>query len=167
MAGLARETLRRLPHCGIEAGDIAQSAFVSFWKALDDGSPLKFRDRDDLWKLLGVITARKARKRVRREMAQKRGGGKTHLASESESPRGDGVSHSWEEALAEVAPPDLDLQCEELLRNLMEGPRLIAILRLHGYSTQEIASQLSCSPRTVQRHLDAIRRQWEQAANAT
>jgi RNA polymerase sigma factor (sigma-70 family) len=166
MAGLARETLRRLPGCGVETDDVAQSAFISFWKALERGSSLEFHDRDDLWRLLGVITARKARKRVRREMAQKRGGGKTRRASDLETPEG-AAATSWQEALADVSPPDLDLQCEELLLNLKEGPRLIAVLRLHGYSSQEIAAQLSCSPRTVQRQLDAIRRQWEQAADVT
>ncbi|MEN1678806.1 MAG: ECF-type sigma factor [Planctomycetota bacterium] len=36
----------------------------------------------------------------------------------------------------------------------------VATMRLEGYTTQEIAERLNCSPRTVERRLEAIRRAW-------
>jgi RNA polymerase sigma factor (sigma-70 family) len=164
MAGLARKTLSGLPKCGVDAEDVAQSAFVSFWKALDSGSGFAFGGRDDLWKLLGVITARKARKHVRRQLASKRGGGKTRAESELALPaETDNANFTLDQVIGEVAPPEFDLSCEEMLLLLDEAHRAVAVLRLQGYTSDEIASRLECSPRSVQRRLEEVREHWVRA----
>lgn len=162
MAGLARQTLSRLPHSAADAEDVAQSAFISFWKALEAQHNLAFGDRNDLWNLLGVITVRKARRQARRESAQKRGGGKTYTDS---GVTGNGQTSLLDLALAEISPPDFDLFCEEMLLVLDEETRAVAILRLQGFSSSEIASRMDCTPRTIQRALTTARERWSAFAD--
>jgi RNA polymerase sigma factor (sigma-70 family) len=163
MAGLARKTLAGLPRCGVDADDVAQGAFISFWRALEGGAEFEFGDRDDLWRLLGVITVRKSRKSVRRQLAKKRGGGRIQLESELLGRAGEQTpaASPLNQAVAELPPADFDLVCEEMLLALNDEYRAVAILRLQGYSSEEIGSRLDCSPRSVQRKLKAIRAQWD------
>jgi DNA-directed RNA polymerase specialized sigma24 family protein len=53
---------------------------------------------------------------------------------------------------------------EELERRLgrlgSEELRAIALRKLEGYTTEEIAEQLDCARRTVERRLRLIRLQW-------
>src|SRR5262245_12145832 len=54
--------------------DAALSAFESFFDGVRRGSFPRLTDRDDLWRLLVLITARKAWDQVERRRAKKRGG---------------------------------------------------------------------------------------------
>src|SRR3954462_14065354 len=54
---LARKTLAGRPQRVADADDAVQSAFASFCVRVRAGE-FQVRDRDDLWNLLGVITAR-------------------------------------------------------------------------------------------------------------
>src|SRR5262249_51476018 len=78
MVHLARAQLRARRHPGIEADaeDAALSAFQSFCAGAPLGEFPRLTDRDDLWRLLVVITARKARNHVRRGRRRKRGDGR-------------------------------------------------------------------------------------------
>lgn len=164
MTGLARRTLVSLPKCHSDAVDVAQSAFISFWHAVEARGDIELADRDELWRLLGVVTVRKARRKVRSELAQKRGGGITRSESELGC-TGDAAEFRLDRVLADVTPPEFDLCCEESLLALEERQRAIAMLRLHGYSSSEIAELLECSPRSVQRAIVEIRELWKQAAD--
>ncbi len=161
MAGLARRTLDGLPKCRSDADDVAQSAFISFWQAVEGRNELEFAGRDDLWRLLGVMTVRKARRKVRHESAQKRGGARTRTESQIGS-ADDEAGFRLDQALADVSPPEFDLCCEELLLSLDESQRTGAVLRLQGYSNTEIAERLDCSPRTVQRALAEVQESWKE-----
>ena len=44
-------------------------------------------------------------------------------------------------------------------------PKEIALLKLEGYTNEEIAEKLECSPRSVTRRLTLIRRLWEKDEN--
>jgi DNA-directed RNA polymerase specialized sigma24 family protein len=167
LTGLARRTLSALPRCGAEADDVAQSAFLSFWRALDQGQSLRLADRDDLWNLLAVVTVRKARKTVRSETARKRGGGRIQHLSAMEAIPG----HAPPEGgmllrmLSEITPPEFDLFCEEMLLKLDDESRPIAVLRLQGHSTSEIAKLVGQSPRSIQRSLEGTRALWRASAD--
>src|SRR5262245_14862888 len=56
--------------------DVALSAFASFCRAVDQGRFPQLDDRNDLRRLLLVLTARKVARLIERESAAKRGGGK-------------------------------------------------------------------------------------------
>src|SRR5262249_55948531 len=80
---LARKKLRDAPRRGTEEA-VALSAFDSFCRNAADGRFPQLADRDDLWRLLVVITARKAAHLARDERRQKRGGGAVHLDTSPE-----------------------------------------------------------------------------------
>jgi hypothetical protein len=60
-----------------------------------------------------------------------------------------------------IAPADFDLHCEELLLMLDEELRTIAMLRLLGHTNRDIARQLGCTERKVERKLNLVRLRWK------
>src|SRR5213082_599403 len=74
LVGLARVKLRGAPRGMADEEDVALSAFDSFYRGVEQGRFLQLNDRDNLWSLLVVITARKAGKLKRDASRQKRGG---------------------------------------------------------------------------------------------
>ena len=175
LAGLARRHLRaKLPGGGIgDHSDVALSAFDSFCQGVRRHAYPRLDDRDDLWRLLVVITRGKVADRVRYELAAQRGGGKVVRAGElvggeagpggldqleaGHIPRG-GV---WVDA--EPSPEEVAIQAEEfqrLLAGLGEGPlRAIALAKLDGLTDDEIAGRFGRSRKWVQRKLTLIREQ--------
>src|SRR3974390_2696829 len=57
---LARAKLQGLPRRAADEEDVALSAFASFCRGVECGRFPQLTDRDDLWRLLVTITARKA-----------------------------------------------------------------------------------------------------------
>jgi DNA-directed RNA polymerase specialized sigma24 family protein len=123
-------------------------------------------DRNDLWKLLVTITARKACAQRRRHYAAKRGGGR--VRGESVLMRLDAGGEPQEgiaDVLGSEPTPELAAMvaedCNCLLNDLGdEMLRQIAVLTLEGYDTHEIAAKLGCVQRTVERKLERIREKW-------
>src|SRR5271165_3126586 len=93
MVILARGRLRTSGRRGRDAGsdeeDAALSAFDSLCVGLIRGQFPQLADRDDLWRLLVVITTRKVRSQTRRQLRQKRGGGKVQPACDVDEPDSD------------------------------------------------------------------------------
>jgi DNA-directed RNA polymerase specialized sigma24 family protein len=162
LTGLARKALAGRPQAAADADDAAQSAFATFCRRAAAGD-FSADGRDDLWNLLGVLTVRKARRQVRRELADKRGGGR--VVGEAALTRPDGSPLPLDEAAAAVPAADFDLHSADLLAGLNDELREIAVLRLLGYLNREIADRLGCTERKVERKLALIRLQWEQDAD--
>lgn len=158
LVGLARTRLQGLPRRLADEEDVALSAFASFCRGAEGGRFPQLADRDDLWRLLVTITARKAWRVTRDQRCQKRGGGKV-----------DDDAVDGEAALAEVVgrepTPDFAAQvaeeCQRLLEMLADSElRTIAVWKMEGYTTEEMALKLQRTPRTVERKLELIRRRW-------
>jgi RNA polymerase sigma factor (sigma-70 family) len=147
-----------------DAEDVALSAFQSFCDRAGRGQFPQLSGRDDLWRLLGTITVRKALDTLRSQNRQKRGGGR--LLGESAVPagevaRGDGLA----EILSREPTPEEAAQFADdyrrFLARLQEPAlRMVALRRLEGYSTREIAETLNVSTKTVERKLQLIRAIW-------
>jgi len=75
LVGLARQRLGAAPRGVADEEDVALSAFDSFCRAAAQGRLPHLDDRDDLWQVLMMLTARKAINLIERECSQKRGGG--------------------------------------------------------------------------------------------
>src|SRR5262249_17023714 len=75
MVALARRKVRGAPRGMADEEDVTLSAFDSFCRGAEQGRFPQLSDRDDLWRLLFVITERKAIDLVNHEKAQKRGKG--------------------------------------------------------------------------------------------
>lgn len=160
LVALARKTLAGRPQRVADADDAVQSAFASFCLRVKAGE-YEVGNRTDLWNLLGVITANKARMQARREGAEKRGGGR--VVSEGGLTRPDGNPLPLDEAVAGVVATDFDLQCADLLDRLEPELRKIAVLRLLGYRNAEIAHMHECTERRIERKLNLIRLRWQGA----
>jgi DNA-directed RNA polymerase specialized sigma24 family protein len=158
---LAHARLRDTPRGAADEEDVALSAFHSLCNGAAAGRFPQLEGRDDLWRLLATITARKAVDQIRRARRQKRGGGR--VRGDADRP-GDQV-----EALAQVAgdeptPEFAALMAEEYLHLLGRLPdetlRRVAAWKLEGYTNDEIADRLGCGLRTVERKLAVIRASW-------
>ena len=159
----ARAALRAVPRRAADEEDAALSAFNSFCQGAEDGRFPRLDDRDDLWRLLLTITARKAMHQARREAAARRGGGQVRAEADL-SPDDDG-----EAALARVAgdepTPELAAQVAEECRRLLDKLgddelRSIAVWQMEGYTVEEISARLGRSARTAARKLAVIRALW-------
>lgn len=145
--------------------DVALSAFHSFCRGAAAGRFPQLEDRNDLWKLLVTITARKAAHQIRRDMQQKRGSGNVRgesvFVGSGDSDRGFGIGNMLgTEPTPEFAAMAAE-QCEHLLEALPdEQIRQIAVWKLEGFTNDEIAGKLDCAPRTVERKLQRIRDLW-------
>ena len=156
---LARQKLQGNRPRAADEEDVALSAFDSFCRGAETGRFPELMDRDGLWRLLVVLTNRKAAHLMRDEGRQKRGGKA-------------GVKGSGEEAvqldqiLSREPTPEFAAQVAEEYRRLLDslgGKELesVALWRMEGYSNDEIAGKLGCTPRTVERKLHIIRGLWE------
>ncbi len=161
---LARARLAGAHRAVADEEDAALNAFDSFCNGAAQGRFPRLDDRDDLWKLLVVITERKAVDQTVRERRQKRGGGKVlgtpDLPDGERGGRGLAGAASLEptpEFAAEVAD-----ECARLLGKLRDdGLRDLARLKMEGYTNEEVAERLGCSLRSVARKLELIRRTWQ------
>jgi RNA polymerase sigma factor (sigma-70 family) len=167
MVWLARKKLHSAPRSAEDEEDVALSAFDNFCRGVQQGRFPRLDDRDDLWQVLVMITARKARNLVKHERRMKRGAGKVH----HESALSPGQSPSQAPVFANLIgrEPDPEFvaqmaeECRRLLQKL-EDPdlRTVAVWKMEGHSNQEVAAKLCRSRVTVERKLRLIRETWEQ-----
>ena len=158
LVALARQRLRAAPHRAADEEDVALSAFDSFCRNAKQGRFPQLADRDSLWRLLVTITARKAAHLVRDEGRQKRGGAIRVDGGEAEL--------ALEEALSREPSPEFAAGVADECRRLLDclGDRelqAVALLRLEGYSVEEVAEKLGPAPRSIKRKLQLIRSIWE------
>ena len=145
--------------------DLALSAFHSFCDRVGRGQFPQLVDRDDLWRLLVTITTRKVVDWVRHQTRQKRGGGQ--VVGESAIMTGEEIDEGMAVLLSREPTPEVAAQFAEDYERLLaklENPMLksIALRKLEGHTTDEIAEELGTSRRTVDRKLHLIRLIWQE-----
>src|SRR3954451_7851888 len=146
--------------------DAALSAFDSFCAGLAGGRFPRLEDRDDLWRLLGVITARKASAQGERRRVIKRGGDVVRTDTALSVAASTESSDPLIQIVAREPSPEFAAMVADETAHLLErlgddGLRQIALWRMEGYTSDEIADRLGCARRTVARRLDLIRQIWE------
>ena len=165
LVGLVHRKLRGMPRRALDEEDVVVSAFATFFRRAKQGQFPRLSDRDDLWQLLVKIAERKALNQVQAHCRQKRGGGKVRgesvfLAKDSAS-RNLGIEQApGAEPTPEFAAIVAE-SCRRLLDLLADNElREIALLKLEGYTNEEIAAKTGRSPPTIERRLRMIRVQW-------
>jgi DNA-directed RNA polymerase specialized sigma24 family protein len=153
LVGLARGRLLGKPRRAADEEDVALSAFATFCQGIEAGRFPDLADRQDLWRLLMTLTARKASHLVRDQHRQKRGGA---------AAPGD---VDWSAIVGDEPTPAFAAELADELQRQMDrlgdpGLRAIARAKLEGYTNDEIAAKLDCAPRTVERKLRLIRALW-------
>jgi len=160
---LARRKLEGIPSRDYDEEDVALSAMNSFYHGLAQHKFDHLHHRDDLWKLLVTITARKVTARRRSYFAQKRGGGR--VRGESIFGHQDEEQDGLAKVLGSEPTPELAAEVAENCRQMLdqlndETLRQVALWTLEGYRTEEIAEKLGCVRRTVERKLERVREIW-------
>jgi len=160
MTDLARARLDGATRRVADENDVALSAYFSFCTGMKKGKFPDLADGNSLWKLLVVITVRKAIATVMKEKRQRRGGGRRIGES------------AYDIALAldaQPTPATMAAVSDEInmLLNRLDDPllRQVRMLKLEGYQNEEIARKLGCVPRTVERKLQRIRAKWEKESD--
>lgn len=165
LIGLAREKLRYARRREADEEDVVQNAFHSFFRGVVAGRYPQLDDRDNLWRLLVVITARKAVDQLALEHAKKRGGGT--VGGESRMNFGDSTwnENAIEQVVGAEPTPEFAAQVAEEYQLLLdrlgdETLEKVAVAKMEGLTNDEIAERISCSRRSVARKLEAIRIIW-------
>jgi DNA-directed RNA polymerase specialized sigma24 family protein len=146
--------------------DVTQNAFNSFFQGVVKGRFPRLDDRDDLWRLLVVITARKAFDQRHQERSLKRGG---DVRVQPLSPRSsaDGArEHGLHDIIGSEPTPEFAAQIADEYGRLMallgdHALRQVAIWKMESFGNEEIAAKLGTSLRTVARKLETIRIIWQ------
>jgi DNA-directed RNA polymerase specialized sigma24 family protein len=159
LVALARDRLRGTPRRAADEEDVALAAFDSFYRRAERGQFPKLEGRDDLWRLLFVITVRKAVDLTRREARQPgRGASGRSLGEQAELDLelllGREPTPEFAALVADEYQRALDRLGDETLRTL-------AVWKMEGQTNAAIAARLGCVESTVQRKLQRIRDLWK------
>jgi DNA-directed RNA polymerase specialized sigma24 family protein len=155
MIGLARLNLGNSPRGAADEEDVALSAFDSFCHGVEQGRFMRLQDREDLWRMLAVITMRKAVDFVRTAGRQKRGGGQVQESDDEVLQRL--ISREPTPAVSAA----MNEECIRLLDLLDDkGLQTLVLLKLEGRSNTECATLLGCSRVTTQRMMKLIEQTW-------
>jgi DNA-directed RNA polymerase specialized sigma24 family protein len=154
LVGLARAALKDAPRRAADEEDVALGAFDSFCRGVEAGRFPRLHDRHNLWALLVTLTERHAHELRLHEGRQKRGGGMERAGAACDELASPEPTPSFAAAMAEA--------CERLLDRLRDPElRRIAVMKLEGWTNDEITGQVGCVRTTVERRLRLIRSMWE------
>ena len=156
LAKLAANRLNLSAQQMADGEDVALSALDLYFRRAKEGDFAQLEDRDSLWRLLSTITNRKAISLMRKFLAQKNGGGKVRSLMDNRNVTDDGLA-----GLAiELFGPELKAVCEEYLDVLDDDLKKVTLLRIEGYSNEEIGKELNISERSVDRRILRIKKKW-------
>jgi RNA polymerase sigma factor (sigma-70 family) len=146
---LARKKLGSAPRRVADEEDVAAIVFRNLWQGAESGCFPELCNRENLWPLLVVLTTRRVQDLLR---YQKR--------------RGDcDALQNLNQVIAEEPTPEFAVMMSENVSRLFAlldpVQRQVAQGKLEGLGNAEIARQLGCSQRTVERKLNVIRRTWD------
>ena len=165
---VARHRLKAHLRRAADEEDVALSAMHSFCRGVIAGRFPQLDEPSDIRTLLLTITARKAAKEIRRATAQRRGRGSARGESAFLSLGKDSRLGGIGQVLGHEPTPEFAAlmaeSCQSLL-DLLDDTTLqhVVLLKLEGYTNVDIASQLACAERTVERKLRRVRAIWQAA----
>ncbi len=153
LVALARRQLPQRVRQRMDPEDVVQSVYRSFFRRLRDGK-FELDDSQDVWRLLAAMTYHKAAKAVRFHFQQRRDARRDAAFADA--------SHSGATPPADPAPTADDLATlyefmEQIAARLPVHHRDVFLLRVEGYSIEEIAQRVNRSQGTVLRVLARVR----------
>ncbi|MFP6765753.1 MAG: sigma-70 family RNA polymerase sigma factor [Planctomycetaceae bacterium] len=154
LVGLARSRLSRKLTARVDAEDVVQSVYRSFFRNAQAGR-YELEQSGDLWRLLASITVNKVRDQAKRHTQQKRTVDRESAINDSELPIESFGSLIADEPSPEAAAMLIE-EIGQVMTQLDKSQREILELRLQGHIVEDIAAAVHCSERTVRRKLDRI-----------
>jgi DNA-directed RNA polymerase specialized sigma24 family protein len=146
--------------------DVVLSALTSFFEGIEKDEYAGLSDRETIWRLLSLITKRKAFNLVMQDGRQKRlltGNAKASLPRRRPDPRL--IHGNLNTPVDPQLPPDIQIlleeQCQRLLDVLGSSQlRSLVLLKMEGLTDEAVADKLGCSVRTIERKIRLIRSIW-------
>lgn len=162
---VARKRLKSAKRTAYDEEDIVVSAFKSFCAGVKLGRYPKLHSREDLWRLLFVITSRKVADQFAFQQRDKRDARREVAEADMNSSF---LNQHTEYFLSKEPSPEFAAECADQLRFLLEQLqheelKCIAIMKLEGYTNPEISEKLGRGLTTVERKLRTIREIWSQS----
>ncbi len=143
----------------VDEEDIAISVFSSLCLGLRNGRYCELRDRNELWRLIVVMTVRKVTSKTEYSSRKKRDRSRLLSAGASDD------SGVIENLVCSKPTPSLEAEMSDQIdgwfdRLEQDELKQIAASKLKGCTNEEIAVQIGRSLATVERKLKLIRRIW-------
>jgi len=164
----AKKKIGSFPLRTFDEEDLALSAMNSLFDGLRENL-IAAQSNVDLWRILVSIVNRKLINLRERVMAQKRGGGNVRGDSIWTQTSEDNFFHQQKDHRLDNAPDaciELLETTDRLFRKLEnDDQRKIARLLLEGYRIDDIATELDCVRRTIERKIVRIRELWSEVLN--
>lgn len=162
---LARRRMHQIARRAVDEEDVAISAFHSFFEGVKAGRFPQLESREDLWKILVVITSRKAAGVRRAAGTAKRGRGSVRGESVFHNPDSPARDLGLQDFAGKEPTPEFAAAFAEeysLLLAKLGDPvlRTVAVRKMEGATNAEIAKLLGVQVRTVERKLERIRGIW-------
>jgi RNA polymerase sigma factor (sigma-70 family) len=156
LVNLARKKLGRYPRKVADEEDVAIIVFEEFIRCAKAGRFPRLNDRQDLWQILVMITDRRAIDLKRRPIG----------------PSGESSGAILTDAIGKEPTPEFAHELVDLIDTLFAALadttlQTVARLKMAAYSNAQIAEQLGCSERTVERKLNTIRERWNRIDEKT
>ncbi len=154
---LSRRLLQRfnLPAI-VDEDDVAISVFATLCSGLQAQQFPELRDSDSLWKLLVLMTVRKVNDHAKTHRAIKRGAGQV-----LQDQPNNGLSQLLDDRPEPSYEAMMNEQCRAMLKALNDPIlEMLVLLKMDGYTNEEIAERLGYSRRTIQRMLNIVRDAW-------
>jgi DNA-directed RNA polymerase specialized sigma24 family protein len=149
--------------------DVALSAFKSFCRGTRDGRFKQLPEHEDPWPLLLALTTNKAIDLLRHERRAKRCGPGQQYVPAMGPEKDATVDLALSQLIGKEPDPQAAFQSAEESQDILDRfsdtiLRAIALWKMEGFTTEEIACKLGCTTRTVERKLQLIRRLWDRGA---
>ncbi len=150
LMGLARKRLPRKISAKVDAADVVQSVLRTFFHRVTRGEFPNLSDPESCWRVLATITRRKCGRQAIHYLADRRSVGR------EEAP-----SSAWE-ALAQGPSVEAAVVLIETIEQLAQQfePHQVQMfgLLLDGHTPGQIAEEVGCSKRTVERFRDRLQK---------
>ncbi len=144
--GLVRSQMAEQLRAQVEPEDIVQSIFKSIFRGMNSGS-YNAPQAGTLWQLIAVIAIHKVRRNATRRTAAKRDSRRTESLDQREQSA----------ARDRMSPEEIEAAIQEAIEGLRPTEQEVVLLRIQGYTVEEIAERAGRSRRTVERQLQRAR----------
>ena len=164
----AKKKIGSFPLRTSDEEDLALSAMHSLFDGLRENR-IEAQSNVELWRILASITNRKLINLRQKMFAQKRGGGNVRGDS-IWMQTGENDFFQRQQDPRQDTAPDVRIELMETTDRLFQQleddtMRKIARLLLEGYRIDDIATELDCVRRTVERKIARIRELWSEVLN--
>lgn len=157
---LARQRLANQPRRIADEEDVAIRVFNGFLEGVHKARFVALSDRNDLWSILLMLTERRTIDQIRKKIVRR-----DSILGESAIAGDDDTNRPFDRLDSQSAPTptpefivDMTERCRYLLESLDDKTlREVAILKMEGYTIEQISIKFGVVRRTIDRKLNRIR----------